>query len=583
MVPSAVLLNHLAALLAVWAVVVVAGVPTSALLRVRLGFPGHVLLGLVYWSVALYALPFDGGLVLAGVIAAVGFVAVLVRNRPRLSRPHPQRLWAAAILTLGCGAYGTLLLRNYVPLGVDAGMVGALSRTIAFHWGLPTNFAPWLPDLYFPAVNLGLSTVGGVAMGLGCEPGSAVLGVAVLAYAVWILGTYPALRLFARPTTAAVLAVAQAWDARWAQNTIGWGGFPTVAGLGLGIFAARLMWDAGRRCNVRSAVALGLSVGALPLVHGICAAVWVYTVAPVLGVVLLVRSPRPRLTAATLFGGAAVSVAVLACYLLVGQVHMSPSEVDWSRGHLLADAPTTGTLPVVVRACLDYMKRYAGHDMMWLGVASAVVLLLLGKRRQVAAVSACVALLVVVLANAHWWVLPFSMMLYPDRAVYWAAPFAAVVIAMAVTTFRRRFPRLLPGSLMVAMGVVLLGLCSAQNVNQYQKSLWNPPVGRDGWEALQWANANLRAPGTFVEAKYGSVGSLLPVCADLPTNAWQVNHCAMEEAKEVIAKQRPTHRMHVRGADPDPVPTSRVVFQNETVTIVQLRKPRNPDPVTAGR
>jgi hypothetical protein len=262
---------------------------------------------------------------------------------------------------------------------------------------------------------------------------------------------------------------------------------------------------------------------------------------------------------------------------------MSPSEVEWSREHLTADAPEVGTFAFTARSCLNYMKQYAGHDMMWLGTASAFVLLLLGKRREVAAAVACVALLALVLANARLWVLPFSMMLYPNRAVYWAAPIAAVVIAMTVTAIQRRFPGTVPRGVAVFLGVALLGLCSAQNVNQYQKSLWNPPVGRDGWEALRWANENLRASDTFVEAKYGSVGSLLPVCADLPTNAWQVNHCAMEEAKEAIARRQPTHRMHVRGADPDPPPNQRIVFQNDTVTIVQLRKPRNPAPVTAGR
>lgn len=571
MVPSDVLLNHVAALLVVVAVALTAGVPACAALRVRLGVPGYLLLGMVYWAVALYAFPFDGGLGLAAAVAVSGFVATLLVRRDPFRRPRPGRRRAAVVLSVGCAAYATLLLRNHVPIGADAGMVGASARLIALHGGLPADYGPWFPDLYFPAVNLCVPTVGAVAIAVGCEPASVVLSLAVLSYSAWILATYSVLCLFARPSTAAVLAVAQAWGSRWAQNTIGWGGFPTVAGMAVGLFAARLMWDAGRRCTARSAVALGVTAGAVPLVHGVSAAVWVYAVAPVLGAALLARSPRPGRTAAALAGGAAVSAAVLACYLSAGQVYMSPAEIEWSREHLRSDAPQPGPVADALVASLAYMKQYGGGTVAWVGAASGAALLGLGAWRRAAGVAACLASLAVVLSNAHWWVLPFSMMLYPDRAVYWAGPLAAVAAAMAATALRRRSPRVLTNPAALAVGLVVLAFIGAQHVNQYQHNVWNPAVGRDGWEALRWARSNLAEPGTFIEATYGSVGSFLPLCAGVPTNAWQVNHCAMEESKAVLARRRPTHRMYVRGVDPDPPPAAKVVFRNESVVIVDVR------------
>lgn len=564
MVPPDVLLSHLAALAAVWAVVLVAGVPACAALRVRLGFPGHALMGLVYWAIALYVFRFDGGLAVAGALALAGFAAVIFRDRP-VRFPHPAYLRAAVILGVGCGAYATVLLRDYVPFGADSGMVGASCRLIADHLGLPADYAPWFPDLYFPAVNLALPTVGGVAVALGCEPASVVLALAVLAYAAWILAAYCVLRLWSPPATAAVLAVAQAWGSRWAQNTIGWGGFTTVAGVAAGLFAARLMWDAGRRRTARSAVALGLAAGAVPLVHGVSAAVWVYAFAPALAVVVLVRSPHPRRTAATLLLAAATGAVVLAVYLLAGQVHMSPAELAWSRDHITSDAPQSG-----VAACLGYLAKFGGDAVAVLGVVAWVGMLALGAWRAALGVAACLALLTVILANAHWWALPFSMMLYPNRAVYWLGPLAAAAVSLALSAGRRKFPGVAAPRVGVVAALLLLAVGLAQHVNQYQRIVWKPLVGRDGWEALRWCDGNLTAPGTFVRATYGSLGSFLPSCAGVATDAWQVNHCAMDESRSALARRRPTHQMCVRGIDPDPPAGARVVFRNAAVTIVEL-------------
>jgi hypothetical protein len=175
-----------------------------------------------------------------------------------------------------------------------------------------------------------------------------------------------------------------------------------------------------------------------------------------------------------------------------------------------------------------------------------------------------------VLLNAHWWVLPFSLLLYPDRAVYWAAPLAAVAAALAFEAARGRFPAVAAPRLALAAAGLLVVLAFVQHVNQYQKIVWNPAVGGDGWEALHWSAANLTAPDTFVRATYGSVGAFLPLSAGVPTDAWQVNHCAMDESKSALARRRPTHRLCVRGVDPEPPGGTRVVFRNPSVTIVEL-------------
>jgi hypothetical protein len=570
MVPLDLLLEHLKGLLAVWGIVLLAGFSICTALRVRLGVAGYVLLGIVYWTISLYAFCFDGGLDVALGLAFAILLGTAVGQRGWRSW-RPKHPWASGTLVLGCAVYATLLLGNYVPLGVDAGLVGTSARMISSHRGLPTSYAPWFPELFFPTVNLGLPTIGSIAISWGCEPGSVVLGLAQLAYSAWILAAYLVLRLWVRPSPAAILAVAQAWGARWAQNTISWGGFPTVAGMAVGLLAVRLLWRASRRGTVRSALALGMTAGAIPLVHGVSAAVWLYCVAPVAGLALLVKSPQRGRTLVTLLAAAGVSGLVLICYLLVGQVNLSQTEIDWSQGHIRGDAPKTGAWPGVVPASLDYLKRYSGSHIAWLGAASWTALLVLGRWRSALALAGCLVLLVVILANANWWILPFSMMLYPNRAVYWGGPLAAVAMALAWKAARQRFPGFGKVGVGLVASLALLGLAFAQHVNQYQRNVWRAPIGKDGWEALRWAEVHLNAPGTFVQATYGSVGSFLPSCAGVPTSAWQIHHCAMDEWQAVLRHMQPTHRLCVRGVDPTLLPQGRILFQNSTVTILDMR------------
>lgn len=574
MVPLDILVHHVIALLVIWGTVLLAGYPVAVMLRLRLGFPGYVLIGIVAWAISIYVFRFEGGLDVALAVACVGCVTAMVWQRQRLLaafRPAAAaRIRAAGILALGCLVYASVLLWNYVPLAADGAVVGATTRMIALHQGLPDTYAPWFPELFFPTVNLALPTIGSVAISLGSEPASVVLALAQLSFSAWILGAYVLLRRWIRPEPAAILAVAQAWGGRWAQNTIGWGGFPTVAGMAIGLLAVHLMWEAARRHDARSVLALGITVAAMPLVHGISAAVWLYAAAPVAGLTLLLSSPSRLRTTATFLAAAGVSCLVLLCYLMAGQFHMSQAEIDWSREHLTTDAPLATSWLTVLPVMLNYLKSCSGSVIVWLGAVSWMALLVMGRWRSALGLLGCLMLLILILVNARWWILPFSMMLYPDRAVYWGGPLAALAMALFWKEASRRWPQFTRARLAPAIGVLLLSLAFWQHLIQYQRIVRQPTVDGDGWAALSWARDNLTAQGTFVQATPGSVGCFLPLCASVPTNAWQVHHCAKEECAAVLQASRPTHRLYVRDVDPMATTAGNVVFQNTAVTIVEV-------------
>jgi hypothetical protein len=272
-------------------------------------------------------------------------------------------------------------------------------------------------------------------------------------------------------------------------------------------------------------------------------------------------------------GAAGITILVLAFYLGHGQFNMSQAEVDWSLQHMRGDAPQAADNPSLLLVSLSYLVRYSGSIMACIAAAAWIILCLLRYWRIALALLACLGLLVVALANSQWLVLPGSMMLYPDRAVYWGGPLAAVTMALAWHALRMKIPTFDTAHVGQVVSLILLTLAFSQHLPQYQRFVGNPPVNHDGWKALCWARTHLKADETYIAATYGSVGSFLPACAGLATSAWQIHHCAMEETQALLQQMSPTHRLCVHGVDVVPLPTGHVVFQNNTVTIFEVNLP----------
>jgi hypothetical protein len=571
MVPFELFLKHLFGLGLVWFLTLLGGFSLSTILKIRLGFIGYLMLGIVFWSVALFVIPFKGGLyialALATAISVVGIKRGDFRHKFAWQRDH---IIAGAILTLGCTVYASLLLWNFAPMGNDATMLGTAARIVAYNRGLPQSYAPILPELYFPSVNLGLPSVGGTAIMLGAEVNSTVLGLAQMSYSAWILATFLVLRLWVRPPAAAILAVAQAWDARWAQNTITWGGFSTVASMAVGVFAVRLIWQYSRRFSWRSGIAIGLTAATMPLVHGISAAVWLYAVAPVLFLAIVLKSKQRMQTFKQLALAGVVGVSVIGVYLAVGQVRMSESAKEWTRHHIAEDAPKPGNTVQLLSNSFDYLAIYGNNIFIWLGIGSCVLLAIFGRWRIAAGILISLMVLVLIMANAHWQILPGTALLYPNRAVYWVGPITAVAAAQLWRVLRVKYPQ--PEMLRtgVGIGIALLAITALQHVNQYQIMICNPVIQRDGWDALKWVEQNLRSPQTFVHATPHNVGSQLPVCAGVATDAWHIHHMAMDEWETIRLRKPITHTLVIRGLDPLPE-KGRIIYENPTVVIFDLR------------
>lgn len=563
MIPLTLVGEHLFALVMIWMCAILAGMPLAALLRIRLGIGAAMMLGVAYWSVSLYVLPFSGGLLLTMAIAVAALIALWLRRAvsPPVTRGWQPLSWPNLVLFLGCSSYATILFTNYVPPGMDGSMHMTSARLIAEQTGLPRNYAPFAPELVFPAVNLGLPTLAAVTMRLGCTPAAAMLAAEQLTFSAFILATYLVLRLWTTGLTAAWLAVLAAWSSRNMQETIGWGGFPTVMSLALGLLAARLLIDVLRRPALVSAVPAGILIASLPLVHGVSAAVWIYAVAPVALIVALVRSRCRKQGLLTLSAAAVVACMMLAAYRVFGHVAVSDADLAWTRDWQQGYAPKMQGWTAVFMA-LNYLRSQAGSMTIWVGLLAIGMLCWRRQQRSVAALAAIALLLAMLIINVHYWTLPLSMLLYPERVAYWGTPLAALAIALGLRTVPGRQRSLL--ATLVVTGL----LCPAgvRHWSGYQQVAVHPQVTRAAWQALDWAAHHLDAEHDYVASAYSSAGSYLPGVAGIATSGWHAHHFIMEEAQAVLQTRPVTHVFVLHG----PLPPGEVVYHNADAAIIRI-------------
>jgi hypothetical protein len=567
--PVDILGAHLAALILAWSCAWATGLPLAWLLGLRIGFGGGALLGVAYWAAALYCLPFASGLVAAGVIAALlGVVTLWQRaGRQALRRSLSCLSRAELILGIGCAAYLTMLATQYVPPGMDAAMHTIAARQIAQQNGLPTSYAPFAPELPFPAVNLGLPAFAAVVIRLGAEPVSAMLACEHVTFSGLLLATYLVLRIWVGRCGAAVPAVAAAWSARGAQETIGWGGFPTIMSLALGLLATRLLFDLARRPRTGTAIALGLTVGAMPLVHGAGAASWVYCVAPVAGIAALVQAPRCSAAMRQLVVASTFCSMILAACVLVGKPAPSDAQREHIRAWHRSFAPPGEGLQLAWTAP-NYVKSSAGSLSLYGGALAALVLLVRRRGAAVAAAGAVIALISIVAANARYDVLPGSFLLFPERVVYWAPPLAALLMALgwqALPAIVRRAP--------VCWGVALalLAFTVPRQYNHFQRIAFVPAISPDAWNTLCWARDHLEPGATFVAAPYNSIGSYLPAVAGIATDGAPLHYLCYRPELEAYARREPTHRLIELGAGGQVPAEGVVVYQRGSILLCATR------------
>jgi hypothetical protein len=566
--------QHLWALVLVWGWVILTGLALLPWLRGRVGLVAAPLLGVVFWSLALYLLPFSGGLD----VAAALIVALVVYNfaqghRLRLAGLWRRRSWSMLVIAIGMMPFLTTVLSHYVTYGSDSTMYMTAAGLIARARGLPSTYAPLLPDVALPPVNLGISALAGVAIRFGGESAAVMLATHHLTFSCLILATYLLLRWWVPRNHAAVLAVASVWLARSSECTISWGGFPTVLSVAIGIFAARMIIQQSRGTCWRLILLTGSTIAAIPLIHGVGGGTWIYCAGiwSVLASVAGARSPRSTLVGLAL--SAMCAGTLLLVYKCVGHLEVNQSEMETTRMFVQMCAPKEEGV-AAWWAALPYIRKDGGSLITLGGLVACGVLALRRQWRALALLAGPMLALPTAVADARWYVLPGSFLMYPDRVLYWTAPLAAVAMALAMHALPAGW--LGPWSGRVA-AVLALSVSAYFHNSFYQKSVREDFVEREGFDALLWAKKNLDPGRDFVMSSCQSLGNYLPAVAQIGSNAAHLHHLAGDEALQKCLQRPCTHvfidNELLRQTDP---PTGKIIYRNRLITILELRKDTSP-------
>jgi hypothetical protein len=585
--PSDVLAGNLLAVPLVWGWAALAGLPFVAMLRVRLGFAAAPLCGLAYWAASLYLLPFRGGLDVAMAVAAVAGSVTLVRQRHRAVAAFRRaaRSPAAWLLRLLLVSLHTISACNFVTIGMDSTMHTTSARLIAEHHGLPPTHAPFAPTLPFPAVNLGLPALAAAAVRCGVTPTAATLATVPFTFFTFTLALYLLVRPWVPRFGAACLAVVGLIASRGLQETVCWGGYPTVAGFAVGLLATRVLFDLARRPCVGAGVVAGLLVAAIPLVHGIAGAVWVYVAGPLVIVVGLAKVRRWRLVLPVAAVAGAVTAAVFGAYLAFGHTELTDWAREWTRTHQAGFAPKGEGVELLRNAAADAV-RWAGDEPAAGWLIAVGWLLVRGRWREAGVLLLGAALIFGLVVNSAFWKLPGSIALYPERAPYLLNALGALGFALSWRAVPRWSRRLKRG--WAAVGVLLVLGCLPKYIDRYQRTVTLaavppesrrpmsfPVVGRDEYEALVWCRDHLDPARDLVQSGYNTAGSYLPPVAGVATTGWHVHCFILPHQQQLFAERPPTHRFVLLATDGEPPAGSGVeVFRNAAVVV--LRLPRDP-------
>jgi hypothetical protein len=566
LVSWSLLLEHFGALALLWACVLLPGFALLPWLRVRLGLAGVPLLGIVYWTVALFLLPFNGGMDIA---AGLAFVFAALAGVLWWRRGAPRPVWTRAswsMLVFGVGQlpFLTTLFSQYVPFGMDASMHATGAVLIGCGGGLPARYAPMTPGLAFPSVNLGLPAIAGVGIRWGGDPAAIMLAAHHLTFTGLILATYILMRTWVGRTPAMVLAVSSVWLARASETTLEWGGFPTVLSVAVGLFAARLLLQQGRTPSWPLALATGAAIAATPLVHGCGGGTWLYCVGPWALVAAWAQTPNKTALSRSLALTFAMAGLLLMVYRSVGILEVNAQEMQSTRECQESSAPKGEN---VWLASTHFIFKDSGNVIVSLGWTALAFLLLRRQWLAFGVLTGAWAAMLLVVVNARYWVLPASFLLYPERTLYWAAPLSAVGLALAW----RRVPMKLPKLVGPIVALSLLGVAAYFHNIYYQRIARQDYVNADGWAALLWARENLQPGHDFVQAPYNSTGSFLPPFARIACSGAHHHHFVAQQLSDVNRQRNVTHVLIDQALSPQTeTPVGTIVFHCGTITIIQV-------------
>lgn len=372
------------------------------------------------------------------------------------------------------------------PAGADMSMHSYIARLIYDSDGIPKSYEPLLPISDFGAYPTGFPTLSAAISLLGSSPvyRSSLL-MACLAHALICFGLYAFLLRFFDRNTAAAASIAATFLTRSPQWVIRWGGNPTVLALFFFILAFSLIVEMKEKFSWLKAASASLVLAAVLITHSIV----FYFGGIILAAYFLMQIKDYR----NIYGTAAVLFLFTLILSTPYLVNLSPaitkSAVESTRAWQATDAKSV-------------VYDLAGGILFLILAALGLPTMFKKNRRETFVFLVITFILLLLILNYRFWIMPFSYLLYPGRValalIIPLAVFASPAISKIIAAGKRNF-------LIAFAAIGLLFYCAFYLYN----SISMCPVTQADLDAFKWIDTTINK-SAVIGNNYGDAGLWIP-------------------------------------------------------------------------
>lgn len=540
----------------------------------------------VAWFISLLSLPLDISVGVLLAVSIIGFIvqkALLGKRSITSTEGSGQKMkthhWALIIaILLLC--YPLTFIS--IPPGCDTAMHGYITRLIINNDGLPHSYRPILPVDYFGSYSAGYHIL--TAMFSWFKVGllrHAINLISVMVYPLALLGIIFFFRQFFSERTAVFTAIIFWGLNSTLQNTISWGGNPTMLAFGACMFTAGIIVYAIKEKSSLFFILSAIPLATIPLIHAIPAVTFAY-MAPLGYCILLYHFKDSRkwllINTATLV---VATLLLLTPFLIHFRNENSPELLqmikDWQ--NKMMGSRLTGNVGSNLLITLDEIKYRIGELPVILAGVCMIALLVFRRYRQVVITLCFLAMTYVLIFNYGYWFLPLSELLYPERIVFFTIIIMAFFLGYMLQLLEDRrynFSVFHYNISVYSLLVLILFVCSGVRIYNTSQSLKNSAFHCDEptMQAFDWINSNTPANAMLV-ASYNDAGMWIPTFTNRATLGTHLHfiHLVQHIPEKMKASKVPqyifvTQRDVVTDAEIlKEIPNKQKVFVNSSVTI----------------
>jgi len=411
-----------------------------------------------------------------------------------------------------------------LPPGCDTTMHGYITRLIIENDAIPSNYRPVLPVDSFGSYSAGYHLLNAYFTGFNEDLLRVSVNLtSVVAYPLTVMGLIVFFKTFCEEKVAIIAAVFCLGIGGSIQNSIGWGGNPTVLAFAYCAFTLGVLLKLVDSRNLRLLYLAPLYLVSIPLIHAIPAVVFLYLLVFGFGVYAILEFENTKWF---LYKSPIVVLfSLVLIFPFLYNFHYESSEnltlriFNWQQE--MTQFKYTNHFIKNLWVTFDRLKYRLTDVWVILSGVATIYLLYKKKIKSILLVLLFFMFFYLLFLNCNYWVLPLSEILYPERIAFFSVVCLGVLIAISLQNLFEDKIKIFPKfKITVFYVMILIGVFLSLNgySRKYIKNLKNNPIKYTIKieEAFFWIKNNTEEEA-IVKGSYNDIGMWIPALLLKPT------------------------------------------------------------------